>query len=411
MLRLSRLGRNRRLVTVVVVVGLAIALAAVALRANLVARSAPSGQDSATSSPAHRGLWVRGNQLMAGQASIQLAGVNRSGTEYSCIQGKGIFDGPSDAASVQAIASWHANIVRIPLNEDCWLGINGVSPAYGGTSYQRAIDQYVRLLHQNGMYAELSLMWGAPGAYPATYQPNAPDADHSPALWASLAAAFAEDSDVILAPWGETTVGWACFRDGCSDQATYGTANAPYQTVGMQQAVTVMRAAGYQGVISIPCIYYANRCANYNNGSWLQYEPTDPNHQLIAEAHVYGKNACDNPACLSDDMSDLAARVPVIFGETGETYDASECTSRYVQTLLSWADVQRPPVGYMAWTWNTWNNCSALISSYDGTPNTTAPPGAAYGKYVRDHLAHLPQYPRPSSAPAATRTATFSPAP
>jgi hypothetical protein len=216
MLRLSRLGRNRRLVTVVVVVGLAIALAAVALRANLVARSAPSGQDSATSSPAHRGLWVRGNQLMAGQASIQLAGVNRSGTEYSCIQGKGIFDGPSDAASVQAIASWHANIVRIPLNEDCWLGINGVSPAYGGTSYQRAIDQYVRLLHQNGMYAELSLMWGAPGAYPATYQPNAPDADHSPALWASLAAAFANDPDVILAPWGETTVGWACFRDGCS---------------------------------------------------------------------------------------------------------------------------------------------------------------------------------------------------
>src|SRR5207253_4837464 len=127
-----------------------------------------------------------------------------------------------------------------------------------------------------------------------------------------------------------------------------------YQTAGMQQAVTTMRAAGYGGVISIPCIDYANRCANYNNGSWVQFEPRDPRQQLVAEAHVYGKNACDNPVCLVEDTSEVSARVPLIFGETGETYDASECTAKYIQTLMAWADVQRPQVGYEAWTWNTW---------------------------------------------------------
>jgi endoglucanase len=357
----------------------------------------------------HQGLWVNGNALMAAGQPIQLAGVNRSGTEYSCIQGFGIFDGPADVASVQAISSWHANVVRIPLNEDCWLGINGVAEAYGGVNYQRAIQQFVELLHENGMYAELSLMWGAPGTYRATYQPNAPDADHSPTFWSSLAAVFATDANVILSPWGETTVGWACFRDGCRDQATYGPANATYQTAGMQQAVTVMRSAGYGGVISIPCISYANRCANYNDGSWLQYQASDPKHQLIAETHVYGKNACADRSCLDTDIAPIAARVPLIFGETGETYDGSECSSSHIQELLGWADAQRPRVSYAAWTWNTWGNCSALISNYQGEPNKTAPAGAQYGQYVRDHLAGMPAQPRPSSN--AARPSSNSPKP
>lgn len=53
------------------------------------------------------GIRVSGNRLVNGNgASIQLRGVNRSGTEYACVKGFGIFDGPSDAASVAAIASW-----------------------------------------------------------------------------------------------------------------------------------------------------------------------------------------------------------------------------------------------------------------------------------------------------------------
>ena len=132
-----------------------------------------------------------GNRLVNGAGqTVRLLGVDRSGTEYACIQGWGIFDGPSDAASVAAIASWHVNAVRVPLNEDCWLGINGVSSSYGGLVYQQAIVNYVNLLNQDGIYAILDLHWSAPGTTPATGQEPMPDQAHSPAFWTSVADTF-----------------------------------------------------------------------------------------------------------------------------------------------------------------------------------------------------------------------------
>jgi hypothetical protein len=353
--------------------------------------SATSAQTSAVTAASSNGpptglpgLRVSGGVLVDGSGNVvRLHGVNRSGTEYGCIQGWGIFDGPSDDASVAAIASWHANIVRIPINEDCWLGINGVDPAYAGQNYIEAVTGYVNLLHQHGMYAELSLMWGAPGSYQATYQPNAPDEDHSPALWASLAQTFKSDPNVLLAPWGETTVGWSCFIQGCANEATYGPNNATYQTAGMQQAVDVMRQAGYHGPIVIPCIAYANICADpsdggtgWGNGNWLQDHPSDPDNQLVAEMHIYGKNTCDTTSCLDLTVAPiLNAGYPVIFGETGETYDDSDCGSSYISTFLNWADAHN--VGYETWTWDTWGTCGSLISDYNGTPAN------AYGRYVK----------------------------
>jgi endoglucanase len=317
------------------------------------------------------GLHVSGSRLLdAHNRPLTLRGVNRSGTEYACIQGWGTFDGPSDAVSVRAMAKWDIDFVRVPLNEDCWLGINGVKPGLGGAAYRRAIVSYVNLLNRHGMYAELSLVWAAPGRNKATYQPGSPDEDHSPAMWASLAAAFKHDPKVILAPWGETVVDARCFLRGGICEATFGATNIPYRTAGMQQAVSTMRRAGYRGVISIPGIDYANDLTH-----WLAYEPRDPLHQLIAEAHVYGKNTCSSVACLNQTMVPVTQRVPLIFGEFGETYDDSSCGSSNVSKFLSWATAHH--VGTAAWTWDTWGNCESLVSNYAGTPAN------AYGAFIR----------------------------
>lgn len=258
-----------------------------------------------------------------------------------------------------------------------------MKPAYSGANYRNAIVSFVNVLHAHGMYAELSLIWAAPGAYQATYQPDAPDADHSPAMWRSLATTFKNDPNVILSPWGETTTGWSCFmKTGCDNQATYGPHNSFYQTASMQQAVDVMRAAGYKGVISIPCIDYANACglingSLYDGSSWLRSRPTDPDHQVIAEAHVYGKTTCDTVSCLTSSMAPITKVVPLIFGETGETYDSSDCGSSYISTFMSWAD--QHGVGYEAWTWDTWGNCGVLIGNYIGTPYSD------FGSWVKAH--------------------------
>jgi Cellulase (glycosyl hydrolase family 5) len=382
----------------------ALGLCLIALQAPITLDARPAGSLS--------GLKVVGNRITDGAGTpLMLRGFNRSGTEYACIElgspgnlGWGIFDGPSDLASVQAMRSWHANYVRLPLNEDCWLGINGVSPTYGGASYRAAIASFVNLLNSNSMYVELSLIWGAPGTTPATSQPAAPDQDHSPAFWTSVATTFKSNPDVFFGVWGEPTVTWSCFLNGCSNEAGY-------QTAGSQELVNAIRAAGASQPIAVPGINYANDLSQ-----WLAYKPTDSLNALVAEAHIYGNNSCgaqSGGACLTIQIAPVAVQVPVIFGETGETYDDSECTSANMQVILPWADAHN--VGYAAWTWDTWGTCLSLISGYDGTPNTTTPSGAAYGQYVHDHLlavshGRFPVTPSGSSGPGArTGTAQSTP--
>jgi hypothetical protein len=165
-----------------------------------------------------------------------------------------------------------------------------------------------------------------------------------------------------------------CLLRGGVCEATYGPTRLHYQTAGMQQAVSVMRGAGYRGPIAIPGLNYANDLTQ-----WLAFEPQDPLGQLVAEAHVYGKNACSSTSCLDQTMAPVALVVPMIFGEAGETFDASSCGSRNMSSFLHWADDHG--VGYAAWTWDTSGNCHALISSYSGRA------AHRYGAFVKGYLA------------------------
>jgi hypothetical protein len=186
----------------------------------------------------------------------------------------------------------------------------------------------------------------------------------------------------------------------------------------MQQAVTVMRRAGYHGVISIPGINYAN-----NLTQWLSHEPDDPDHQLIAEAHIYGNNSCgaeNNGSCLVSTLDPVAAQVPLLLAETGETYDDSTCTGNNEQIILDWADSQH--VSWAAWTWNTWGDCSSLIQDFSGTMQSgdafaavvhshmlangtppTAVPTASGGLPAAKPVSPTPTTLRPASTPTATR--------
>jgi endoglucanase len=362
--------------------------AALAIAAQVRGENAQPATNVATASAVGaagtpRGLHVSGNALLDARGRrVHFHGVNRSGTEYACVQGWGIFDGPSDAASAKAIASWHVNGVRLPLNEQCWLGINGVKPEYAGPRYREAIVRYVDLLNRYGIYVELSLMWAAPGAYQATYQSGGPDADHAPAFWASLAKTFRHNANVILAPWGETIVDANCFLNGGVCEATFGPDNRPYQIAGMQQAVDVMRRAGYRGVIAIPGIDYANDLSE-----WLSHRPRDPLNQLVAEAHVYAFNTCGTVACFQSTLEPIARRVPMIFGELGDLSEGKNCGSRYISQFADWADEH--DVGYLTWTWDTWGNCMALISDYSGKPFSP------YGKWVKRRYAATRSAARP----------------
>jgi endoglucanase len=101
----------------------------------------------AASSLAGSGLSVHvsGNRLVDGNGTaLRLLGVNRSSFEYACTQGWGLNEGPTDAAAIDAMKAWKVDVVRIPLNEACWLGLPSVKPAYRGKPYRDAVTGYVR---------------------------------------------------------------------------------------------------------------------------------------------------------------------------------------------------------------------------------------------------------------------------
>ena len=110
--------------------------------------------------PPPNGLHVSGNQLLNASGNpIQLHGVDRSGTEYACIQGWGIFDGPNvtdDDSQIPLMKAWNANELLIGLNEDYWLGINDVPAAYGSQNYINAIVHETKTAEADGLYPVIS---------------------------------------------------------------------------------------------------------------------------------------------------------------------------------------------------------------------------------------------------------------
>jgi hypothetical protein len=283
----------------------------------------------------------------------------------------GIFYGPTGLASVKAMATWHVNAVRIPLNEDCWLGINGVNYRYSGMRYQSAIERYVELLNANGMVVILDLHWNAPGRTLATGQQEMADQSHSPAFWRSVATAFKTTPDVVFdlynEPWG---ISWSCWLKGCQ-------VSGGWRTAGMQELVDDVRDVGATQPIMIGGLNHSSDLTE-----WLKYEPKDPLHQLVASLHMYSGGGCSAYDCWLRVLDPLAQDVPIVTGEMGE-YD---CGDGFIDEYMKFAD--RVGISYLGWAWDAGWNCNqgpALIYSWEGE-------ATPFGVGLRDHLAKLARH-------------------
>jgi len=414
-----RLSRRRALWRPLVGVGLLVAVgAAVPSVIALRAASAPLA------------IHVSGNHLVDGAGdTITLHGADLSGTEFACDQSGGptnrgwsIYGGQplGQLSTYQAMAAWNINVVRVPLNEDCWLSINGVNPSYGGANYQAAIATEVSLIHQAGMIAILDLHWSAPGNWAAIAQQPMADADHSVAFWSSVASAYKNDPAVIFDLFNEPFLygsyftnssqdPWQCWLNGCSmnqfvsadqigpsGQSTGYTQSYTWQTAGMQQLINAIRATGAVQPVLVNGVDWAN-----DDSEWLANAPTDLAGQIIAGAHDYPGETCDTTSCWDQQQAPISATYPFLVGETGDTTTAPVS---FLPTFLPYADSHG--WSYLAWTWNPWTYTSdVLITDWSGTPN------AGEGAYYKQHLLSLPSSPLPSSSATATPTSTTTPTP
>jgi len=322
-----------------------------------------------------KGLHVSGNRIVNGSnQAVQLRGVNRSGSEYACIKGMGVFDGPVDDASIAAMTGWKINTVRVPLNETCWLGINGVNAAYSGQAYQKVIAEYVARLVQHQVIPILELHWSAPTTWQADRQQAMPDRDHSITFWKEVATAFAAIDTVVFDPFNEpfpdsnsdSEVAWTCWRDG-------GTCPGfDFQAAGMQELVTAIRGAGAQNLILLGGVHYASAFTG-----WLSHKPSDPAGNLAASWHVYNFTPCNDATCWNGPISALAATVPVVATEIGQ----DDCGDSFIKSVMGFLDQKQ--MSYLAWTWDAWGDCFSLIADYKGNPK------GAYGQTFKSHLGAL----------------------
>ncbi len=327
------------------------------------------------------GLHVSGNHLLnsSGQA-IRLVGVDRSSAEYSCNSGgtTNVFDDPNNLSDIPAMLSWDMNVVRIPLNEDCWLGINGEPAAnYTSTSYQQTIEAYVNQLTADNVIVILDLHWNNSGTNQANSQEPMPDLDHAPAFWTSVATTFKSNSSVIFdlynEPYPSGSTAWQCWLNGASAANTAPCIGSPFAIVGMQGLVNTVRATGATNPLMLGGIAYSNDVS-----AWLQYEPTDPLNSLIASVHIYNFNTCNTTTCWNTTIAPVAAKVPVIAGEIGE----NDCADTFINPLMSWFDQEG--ISYLAWSWNPYNCASgpSLITDFNGDPT-------AFGVGFKAHLLAL----------------------
>ena len=308
-------------------------------------------------------LHVSGNKLLdASGNTVVLRGINRSGTEYSCVQGNGIFDGEVDQAAITAMKSWKVNAVRVPLNEACWNGESYVPAADAGTNYINGIKSFVSLLNSNGLDVILDLHWTdgtytGPGAGSCTSANQAeafcqkpmPDAAQAIPFWTSVANTFKGNNSVLFDLFNEpfpdqasnATAGWQCWLNG-------GTCSGiGFQVAGMQAMVNAVRSTGAANVLMLGGLTWSNDMTQ-----WLAHEPTDPDHNLAVSWHSYNFNACSNQSCWTSQIQPVAAQVPVVTGEMGE----NDCAGGYINQLMPFLD--SIGVSYLGWAWNADFNCS-----------------------------------------------------
>lgn len=323
-------------------------------------------------------------------------GVNWSSFEYACAQGWGLSNldtlpaaDAADAADDEAseIASWGANTVRLPLNQDCWLGTRGApvsdrSEERTVADYRAEVSGMVDALNSAGLVVILDLHSRKRIGSDEFGSLAMPDPE-SLAFWSSVATTYRDHPSVMFDAFSEPSsrsdrrgrvifdLTWPCWRDGecrapVEDTQTATNGRVTYVAQGMDRVVRAIRAAGAEQPILLGGL---DRAGDLRR--WLEFAPADD--QLVAAFHSYDDRACATRACWDSVLAPLSGSVPVVTTELG----AARPLGGYVEGYLGWANTHG--VGSLFWVWDDGSDALSLRASAEAGPT-------AYGEIARAYL-------------------------
>jgi endoglucanase len=317
------------------------------------------------------GYYVNGNTVCTVDGRPHLFhGVARPSLEWSS-GGEGLL-----AADFQRMASWKANVVRVPLNQDFWLA---ASPLHD-PNYPLLVDQVVKWAEAAGMDVILDLHWsdaGTLGQCPGTNGCQQKMADrNSVTFWSEVASRYAGDGRVMFELYNEPhDVTWDVWLAG-------GYTGDGYQAAGMQKLYDTVRSAGADNLVIIGGLDWAYDLSGV------------PEHRVVGyniayATHPYASSGSERRSRFWDIYwGGLTATDPVIVTEFGDT---RTCADDYAREVLDYADAHA--AGWTAWAWfprgcdfpsllTDWKatpsvlgaSIQAALSRYDD-PASSAPPG------------------------------------
>ncbi|KQW42534.1 hypothetical protein ASC77_22930 [Nocardioides sp. Root1257] len=342
---------------------------------------------------------VDGNRLVDQRtdATFVPRGVNWSSFEYACAQGWGMSSldtlsvPDAENSEAKAIASWGANTVRLPLNQDCWLGTRGapVSDQFEertAADYRASVHRFVTALNRQGLVVVLDLHSRKRIGQPEFGNVAMPDSE-SLSFWRSVAGEYHDNPSVMFDAFNEPysrydaldnlvfDLTWECWRDGgCAapveDDQTATNGLTTYTVQGMASVVREIRDAGAHQPVLLGGLDYANDLSG-----WLDHAPDDD--QLVASFHSYDFKKCASEKCWDSVLAPIADQVPVLTGELG----ADDPLDGYVTRYLAWAD--KHGIGSLFWVWADHpTDPMALVKDVTGTPSDY---GVLARRYLRSH--------------------------
>jgi len=320
---------------------------------------------------------VLGNHLIDQNGkTIRLLGVNKSGSEYACMQGWGMFDGEFNLQTIAAMRTWGINTVRLPLNSSCWLGRKTVNNLYTGPIYKSTVTDLVKLLASQGIIVVLDLHSLSAGNLPVNppkkgannFQQNMANSE-ALSFWTNVSINFKSQKNVIFDLFNEPYgIDWKCWRDGC-------ILKNGKQAVGMQQLVNAIRTGGSVSPIMLEGINTATDISG-----WESNLPVDPLQQLIVSNHNYqGMVGNDTLEAWNGHYVKITEHFPMVTGELGQ----SDCKHDYVDKYMDWADANG--VSYLGWTWNVTNKFWPCKGGYSLIADSMGKPSGG-GEGFRTHF-------------------------
>lgn len=337
-------------------------------------------------------LHVAGNVLKDdAQHAVALRGVNIISLEWRP-------DGDNVMTAVDmAIQDWHANLLRLPVNQDFWFGHDqawtGSESGDGGAAYRSLVDQVIDNAKTNNAYVMLDMHWSDMGVWGSNNGQHFMPDDHTTLFWQDAAKRYANNPAVLFDPYNEphfendqpTDAEFALWRNGGTINEN-GEFFGSYHSPGLQGLINTIRDAGASNVLAPEGLNWGSNL----NGVLTGHALSDPAGNLMYQSHLYPNKLADNE--VASAVESVSQNYPIYVGEWGSggvKWQPDNGAAQSNQDMLAYLH-NHPKFSWTAWAFSAdfepndqgQGGEYNLLTAWD--PNATT---SDYGTYVKAGLA------------------------